>query len=98
MRTEVKYIYRLDFILDEKDLNGDPERLTIAERLAILDEWADASSEGMLKMVSSDPLYGGEKGRLVFLNPLTVRTITLEQEPNRNSKRYYHCSATVQDA
>ena len=72
--------------------------MTIAERLAILDEWADASSEGMLKMVSSDPLYGGEKGRLVFLNPLTVRTITLEESAAQEPRRYYHCSATVQDA
>ena len=98
MRTDVKYIYKLAFVLDETDLLGRPEELSRYERLAILDEWADASSRGMLHMEASDPLYGGTTGRKIFLNPMNVQVISLENDQNGNPQRHYYCTTTAQDA
>ena len=98
MRTEVKYIFKLDFVLDDTDLHGKPDPLSIAERLQILDEWADASSDSMLRMESGEPLYHGASGRMVFINPLTVRTITLEDDKQGRKRRFYYCQTTAQDA
>jgi len=99
IRTDVKYMYPLFFRLMDKEplLSGEEyEPTTAAERLKILEDWADASSDSMLKMRSVSPLFDD---KLVFLNPPTTRMVRWSKDAdNEFQKDVYTCQASVQEA
>lgn len=99
IRTDVKYMYPLTFRLMDNEplLSGrEYDTLTAAEKLEIVEDWADASTDSMLYMESVSPLY---HGRMIFLNPPTTRQIRFRRDKDNDfEKDVYHCSLTVQEA
>lgn len=101
IRTTVKNQYPLVFrLMDEaKTLNGLRQPEEEADPISILSQlqdWADDSGEGMLKMESVSRLY---HDKMVFLNPITVEQANIKTDPNKDGTvEVFICSATLQDA
>jgi hypothetical protein len=106
IRSQVKYMYGLTFRVmdDEPTLTPremDEDSVTAASqsamtKLAQLEEWSDASSQGLLYMESLSPLY---HGRYVFINPPVTRQIALDPDPARQwTGTAYVASTTAQEA
>jgi len=99
LRTDVKYMYPMTFrLMDNEPLltSEEYDPMTAKERLEMVEDWADASSDSMLKMASVSPLFDG---KMVFLNPPTTRQVRFNSETDNPFKRdVFVCSVTVQEA
>lgn len=99
LRTDVKYIYPLQFrIMDNEPLLTlqDEENMTALEKLKMLEDMADSSSSSMLKVSSVSPLL---HNRMIYLNPPTTRQIRFRDEQGNEFKRdVYICTASLQEA
>ncbi len=105
-RTEVKYSYSMNFRLmdDEPSLaprEMDDNSITAAgksaiTKLAIIENWADASTEGMLYMTADSDLYNG---KYIFINPPVTRQIAADVSVERGwTGAAYVCQITAQEA
>jgi hypothetical protein len=105
-RSQVKYMYNLTYRLIDNEPSltprtPDEDSITAAgqsalSKLALLEAWADADTEGLLYMESNSPLY---HGKYVFINPPATRQIALDPEPGRTwTGTAYVCSTTAQEA
>jgi len=102
LRTDVKYMYPLTFRLAdyEEYLSGNEyDTMTAKDKLAQIENWADASSDSMLKMDSISQLY---HDRMIFLNPPTTRQTRYsggtKDTGNKSIKTLFICNASVQEA
>jgi hypothetical protein len=99
IRTDVKYMYPMQLRLVDHEplLSGradDP--LTAAEKLKIIEDWADSSTDSMLMMRSVSTLFDD---KVIFLNPPTTRQILYKgQDGNDFKKDVFICSASMQEA
>jgi hypothetical protein len=100
MRVSVKYMYPITFRLmdNEETLNnaGPDEIADGIEKLQILQDWADDTSDSMLWMTSISRLF---HGKMVFLNPPTVRQMKIKADPaNELTRDVYICTTSLQEA
>ncbi|MBI5942869.1 MAG: hypothetical protein HY864_00755 [Chloroflexi bacterium] len=106
LRSQVKYIYNLTFRVmdDEPSLaprEMDEDSVTAAgmsaiTKLAQLEAWADADTEGLLYMESESPLYNG---KYVFINPPNTRQVAVNPDTGREwTGDVFVCSTTAQEA
>ena len=106
MRSQIKYMYNLTFrvVDDEPSLTPremDEDSITAASmsaitKLAQLESWADADTEGLLYMTSNSPLYDG---KYVFINPPVTRQIATDPDSTRQWTGFgFVCSTTAQEA
>lgn len=106
LRSQVKYMYNLTFRVmdDEPTLAAremDEDSVTAAgmsaiTKLAQLEAWADADTEGLLYMESESPLYNG---KYVFINPPNTRQVAVNPDTGREwTGDVFVCSTTAQEA
>jgi len=99
LRTDVKYMYPLQFrLMDHEPMlaNQDNEAWTAMEKLRILEDMADSSSDSMLIVDSVSPLL---HDRMIFLNPPTTRQIGFADDTgNEFKKNLFICTASLQEA
>lgn len=100
LRTDVKYMYgAVSFrVLDaEATLEKDGEdTLTAAEKLKIIEDWADASTDSMLWMQSVSELF---HDKIVFMNtPSSRQTNYSDADGNKYTKNVYIVTASFQEA
>lgn len=99
IRTDVKYMCLLNFrLMDSESFlsNDGEETLTAMQRQKVLKDFADASTDSMLWMQSTSPLY---HDRLIFLNPIeTKQARSKSEEGNPFLKDVFICRASVQEA
>ena len=101
LRTDVKYMYQIgNFrVMDNEPLLNTQELDPIEfarDKMQILEDWADASSDSMLKMESISPLF---HNKMVFINPPQWRQILFKTEDTNNFQReVFIGSATFQEA
>jgi hypothetical protein len=99
LRTDVKYMYPMTFrLMDREPLLSleEIDEMSAQERLKLVENWADASSDTMLKMESVSPLF---HGKMIFLNPPTTRQVRFKSDTHNEFKKdVFVCSVTVQEA
>jgi hypothetical protein len=106
MRVQIKYMYNLTFRVmdDEPTLTPremDDKSVTAASmsaitKLAQIESWADADTEGLLYMTSNSPLYND---KYIFLNPPVTRQIAADPDSTRQWTGFgFVCSTTAQEA
>lgn len=106
LRVNVKYMYNMTFRVmdDEPTLTPremDEDSITAASmsaltKLAQIESWADADTEGLLYMTSNSPLYNG---KYVFINPPVIRQIATDPDSTRQwTGNGFVCSTTAQEA
>ncbi len=106
IRVNVKYMYNFTFRVmdDEPTLTPremDEDSVTAAgqsalTKLAQIESWADADTEGLLYMTSNSPLYND---KYVFINPPVTRQIATDPDSTRQwTGNGFVCSTTAQEA
>lgn len=98
IRTDAKYMYPITFRLMDNEplLHEGYDTYTAAEKLKIIEDWADASSDSMLRMSSLSPLFDN---KIVFINPPTTRQIRHKLDTDNDfQKDVYICNITAQEA
>jgi len=102
LRTDVKYMYPLNFRLmdNEEYLSGDEyDPMTAKKKLDVIENWADASSDSMLFMECISPLFDG---KMIFLNPPSTRQVRhkdgTKDQGNEFIKTAFICNASAQEA
>jgi len=98
IRTDVKYMYPIAFRLMDNEplLSGGYDPLTAAQKLKQIEDWADASSDSMLRMSSVSPLFDG---KVVFINPPTTRQVRRRiYADNEFQRDVYICNLSAQEA
>lgn len=100
IRTDVKYLYGpVDFrCMDEEPTldNGQDEIKTAAEKAKMIEDWADASTDSMLRVESVSELF---HGKTVFMNTPQFRQVTFgDESDNRFKKSVYVCRVSFQEA
>jgi hypothetical protein len=99
LRTDVKYMYPLQFrLMDNEPLLAldEQDNQTAMEKLQLLEDFADSSSPSMLMMESVSPLL---HQRMIYLNPPTTRQIRYTDDPSNEFRReVFICTASAQEA
>ena len=100
IRTDVKYMYGpLNFrcMDEEQTLDGGMDEIkTAAAKAKQIEDWADASTDSMLKIESVSELF---HGKTVFMNTPQFRQITFNnEEGNRFKKSIYIGTVSFQEA
>lgn len=101
LRTDVKYVYGpISFRAMDGEETLVPEQLddinTAEEKLKAVEDWADASSDSMLKLEAISTLFDG---KVVFMNTPSSRQILFKgADGNKYKSDVYICTTSFQEA
>lgn len=99
MRIGVKFMYPLVFrLMDGEELlnnQGIDEFTNAMDKWEVIKNWADDASDSMLHMESVSGMW---HGMTIFLNPASIKQVTVKDVNVPGSRDVYVCQTTIQEA